>query len=137
VANVDGSGIRVITPYVNGEQVYNPRWSPSGDRIVFDFSIKDGREIAWVRPDGTDLDFLIRGDDDSRSAEFSRDGRFLIFTSDRTGIFNIYSCDLSTRAIAQLSNVTGGAFLPTVNPAGEIIYAGYTSTGYKLFSFTP
>jgi WD40 repeat protein len=133
VAKIDGSDFKIITPYLNGEQVYAPQWSPAGDRIVFDYSIRDGRDIAMIGPDGTDLTYLITGDDDSRSAVFTRDGKKLLFTSDRTGIFNIYSYAFGSGAIEQITNVVGGAFLPTVNPVGDIMYAGYTSGGYKLF----
>jgi sugar lactone lactonase YvrE len=133
VAKIDGSDFRLITPYVNGEQVYSPQWSPDGERIVFDYSVRDGRDIAMVRPDGTELTYLITGEDDSRSAVFTRDGSKLIFSSDRTGIFNLYSYALGQGTIEQVTNVVGGAFLPTVSSTGDIIYAGYTSGGYKLF----
>jgi len=133
VTKIDGSDYKVITPYVNGEQVYNPRWSPAGDGIVFDYSVKDGRDIAEVNPDGSGLRFLVTGADDSRTGAFSRDGSRIVFSSDRTGIFNIYSYDLQSGRTDQVTNVLGGAFMPTVNAAGDIIYAGYTSGGYKLF----
>ena len=133
VSSIDGSDYRALTHYVNGEQVYAPKWSPVGDRIVFDFSIQDGRDIAWIRPDGTDLAFLVQGPGDERSAEFTRDGKSLVFTSDQSGIFNIYSLDPATGTTTQLSNVIGGAFLPTMNPEGDIVYAAYTSGGYKLY----
>jgi hypothetical protein len=132
MASIDGSGYHVITPYANGEQVYGPQWSPSGDRIIFDYSIKDGRDIGSVRPDGTDLKMLISGPDDTRGGVFTRDGSHIIFSSDRTGIFNLYSYDMATGAIAQITNVLGGAFFPTVNAAGDIIYSSYTSGGYKV-----
>jgi Tol biopolymer transport system component len=130
---VDGSDFKQITTYSKGEQVYDPEWSPDGGKIVFDYSMKDGRDIAWVRPDGTDLQYLITGSEDSRSAVFTPDGKRIIFSSDRTGISNLYVCDLETRKVEQLTNVLGGAFLPTVNGAGEIVYSAYTSKGYKLF----
>ncbi len=129
---IDGCNYRVLTPYANGEQVYGPQWSPSGDRIIFDYSIKDGRDIASVRPDGTDLKMLISGPDDSRSGVFTPDGSRIIFSSDRTGIFNLYSLDLATGQTGQITNVLGGAFFPTVNAAGDIIYSSYTSDGYKV-----
>ena len=128
----DGSDYRVITPYANGEQVYGPQWSPSGDRIIFDYSIKDGRDIASVRPDRTELKMLITGPDDSRGGVFTHDGSRIIFSSDHTGIFNLYSYDLATGEIGQMTNVLGGAFFPTVNVAGDIIYSSYTSGGYKI-----
>ncbi|MEK9138802.1 MAG: DPP IV N-terminal domain-containing protein, partial [Bacteroidota bacterium] len=70
-----GSDYKEITMYSRGEQVYDPEWSPTGDMIVFDYSIKDGRDIAWVRPDGSDLQFLLTGSDDSRSAVFTADAK--------------------------------------------------------------
>ena len=133
VAAIDGSGEKVITPYVNGEQVYNPKWSPSGDRIIFDYSIKDGRDIAEVKPDGKDLRFLLSGDDDTRTGVFTRDGGTIVFSSDRSGIFNLYSLTVATGAVRQLTNVLGGAFYPDVNASGDIVYAAYTSGGYKIF----
>ncbi|MCZ6775053.1 MAG: biopolymer transporter Tol [Ignavibacteria bacterium] len=132
-AKIDGSEFRVITPYINGEQAYTPRWDPSGSRIIFDYSIKDGRDIASVRPDGSDLGFLITGPDDSRSGMFSRDGSRIVFSSDRTGVFNLYSYDLQSGRIDQITNVLGGAFMPTLSPEGDIAYAAYTSSGYKIY----
>lgn len=133
VGNIDGSEIRTITPYHSGEQVYSPRWGPAGDWIVFDYSVKDGRDIARVRPDGSDLHCIMNGPEDTRSADFTRDGRSLIFSSDSTGIFNLYRYDLASGKVDRITNVIGGAFLPTVSPDGSVIYAGYTSGGYKLF----
>jgi Tol biopolymer transport system component len=135
VMDIDGSNYRELTPYASGEQVYNPAWSPDGSRIVFDYSIKDGRDIAWVRADGTGREFLLAGGDDTRSARFSPDGKTLWFSSDRSGIFNIYRLDLDTRQIAQMTNVTGGAFYPTVNREGDLLYAAYTSGGFKLYVY--
>ena len=134
ITNIDGSGYRQVTPYANGEQVYNPCWSPNGDRILFDYSVRDGRDIAWVRPDGTDLEFLITGDDDSRAARFTEGASKFVFSSDRTGIFNIYEYDLTTRQVRQLTNVLGGAFYPTTNSSGTLAYAAYTSGGYKIYA---
>ena len=135
MVNRDGSGYREVTSYVNGEQVYNPCWSPDGARIVFDYSIKDGRDIAWIRPDGTDPAFLVTGDDDSRAARFSPDGKALWFSSDRSGIFNVYRYDIATQHQEQMTNVLGGAFYPTVNAAGDMVYAAYTSGGYKVYRY--
>lgn len=135
IANLDGTGYRQVTPYANGEQVYNPCWSPSGDRILFDYSVRDGRDIAWIRPDGTDLEFLVTGDDDSRAARFVGGSAKFVFSSDRTGIFNIYEYDLATRQVSQLTNVLGGAFYPSMNSGGTLAYAAYTSGGYKIYSY--
>jgi len=128
----DGTDLHQITHYEHGEQFYNLKWSPKGDRILFDYSIRDGRDIGWVRPDGTDLQFLIQGADDSRDGSFSPDGSRILFSSDRTGIFNVYSYDLASGKISEMTNVLGGAFYPTSNAAGDVVYSTYTSKGYKV-----
>ncbi|MGA9117799.1 MAG: LpqB family beta-propeller domain-containing protein, partial [Bacteroidota bacterium] len=132
VMNSDGTGYHVITNYADGEQVYGPKWSPRGDRIVFDYSIRDGRDIAWIKPDGSDIQFLVKGPADTRCAAISPDGSKLYYSSDETGIFNIYSRDIAKDTTTQLTNVLGGAFFPTVAHSGDIVYSAYTSSGYKL-----
>jgi Tol biopolymer transport system component len=133
VMKTDTTGFRLLTSYKNGEQVYAPKWSPQGDRIVFSYSIRDGHDLAWIRPDGSEPEFLVTGDDDSRSPVFTPDGSRILFSSDRTGIFNIYSYDLAAKKIERLTNVLGGAFMPTMNADGTLVYANYTSKGYKLY----
>ncbi|MCK5573994.1 MAG: PD40 domain-containing protein, partial [Bacteroidetes bacterium] len=133
---VDGGDITLLTSFDGGEQVYHPQWSPSGDRIIFDYSIKDGRDIATVRPDGSEFTFLVQGTDDSRCAAFTPDGLRALFSSDRTGIFNVYAMDLESGDINQLTNVLGGAFYPAMNAQGDLLYSLYTSGGYKLYSIS-
>lgn len=131
--NTDTTGFRLLTSFKNGEQVYGPKWSPKGDRIVFDYSIRDGRDVAWIHPDGTGMEFLVTGEHDSRNAVFSPDGSRILFADDRTGIFNLYAFDIASRTVEQLTNVLGGAFMPTMNSEGTLVYANYTAEGYKLF----
>ncbi len=128
----DGSGARRLTSYENGEQVYNPHWSPDGKTIVFDYSLRDGRDIAMIAPGGGEVRMLIATPDDERNAVFTPDGSAIIYASDKTGIFNLYRYDLASKETAQLTNVLGGAFMPTVNAAGQLAFASYTSTGYKI-----
>ncbi len=124
---------RRLTAYSNGEQVYGPKWSPNGDRIVFDWSVRDGRDIAWIRPDGSDMEFLVTGDEDSRHATFTADGSKILFASDKSGIFNIYQYDVASKEVKQITNVLGGAFMPTINNQGKMIYSNYGHKGYKLY----
>lgn len=44
---------------------------------------------------------------------------------------------MATGQKTRLTNVLGGAFMPSVADDGTILYAGYTSTGYKIFKITP
>jgi len=65
---------------------------------------------------------------------FSADGGALLFSSDHGGVFNLRRLDLNTGALTTLTNVEGGAFMPSQGgEGGEIYYIGYTSAGYDLF----
>ena len=78
---------------------------------------------------------VISTDFDERNPVIDKDGN-MIYCSDETGIFNIYKYDFKTKEKTQLTNVLGGAFMPTVADNGDIIYSGYTSSGYKIFQIT-
>lgn len=132
VVDIDGKNFRRLTFFESGEQVYNPKFSPDGKLIVFDYSDFRERDIAKVKSDGSGFEFLIKTGSDERNPSFMNDDN-IIYSSDETGIFNLYSLDITSGEKRQLSNVIGGAFMSASNEEGDIVYAGYTSGGYKIF----
>jgi len=132
MVDIEGKHFRRITSFENGEQVYNPKFVKGDSIILFDYSYHNTRDIAAVNVDGTGFRFLIQTDNDERNPFIDGEGN-LIYSADKTGIFNIYSRNLETGVEKQLTNVTGGAFMPSLDGNGNIVYAGYTSTGYKIF----
>ena len=79
-----------VTDYQDGTQANDPAWHPSGEWIYFDYTGDAGRDLYRVRPDGTGLEAVLATDHDERSPAFDEDGNFLYFSSDRSGIFNLY-----------------------------------------------
>ena len=74
------------------------------------------------------------GAHDERDPEWSPDGKSFYFSSDSTGIYNIYRCDLGDRRRGALTQVAGGAFAPAVDPSGKrLAYAGYDKDGFSLY----
>ena len=121
-----------MTNFNNGEQVYNPKFSNDNLHVIFDYSYHHGRDIAKVNTDGTGFEFLIQTDADERNAVYDKDDN-LIYSSDETGIFNLYKRNMTSGVSTRITNVTGGAFMPSVKSNGDIAYSGYTSSGYKIF----
>lgn len=132
IADIDGKNFKQLTFFQDGEQVYNPKFSNDDSFIVFDYSFHHTRDIVRVNSDGSNYKVLLQTDNDERNPVFDKEGN-LIYASDETGIFNIYKLNLDTGEKEQLTNVTGGAFMPDINADGGIVYAGYTSSGYKIF----
>ncbi|NUN69842.1 MAG: PD40 domain-containing protein [Bacteroidetes bacterium] len=137
IAVVDSAGkdFRQLTAFRNGEQTYHPKWSPDGKWIIFAYSVKDGQDIARVSADSGAVEFLLTGDHDDRDPVYTPDGNGFIYSSDQSGIFNLYRYSFFDGSSSLLSNVIGGAFTPTIHSDGSIIYSAYTSSGYKLMLF--
>ncbi len=77
---------------------------------------------------------IVHSTADERDPVWLPDGSGFVFSSDRTGIFNLYTHDMATGEQKQLTNVVGGAFLPTISPdAKDVIYAGYHAANYNLY----
>jgi Tol biopolymer transport system component len=130
-ADAEGKNVRQITHFQNGEQVYTPALSPDGKRITFGYSIGQNQSVGLIDTSGKNLNFLT-ATNDSRNPSFSADGKTIVYASDRSHIFNIYSYSLADSSTKQLTNVLGGAFYPAIDSVGNIVYSTYTSTGFKI-----
>jgi len=132
IIDSDGKNFRLLTHFKNGEQVFTPKWSPDGASVIFGCALREAQDVARVTvADGT-FEMLLTGSEDQRNPSYSPDGKKIYFVSDKTGIFNIYTYDLQTKAVEQVSNVLGGAFMPAVNQSGDLAFASYTSGGFKM-----
>jgi hypothetical protein len=131
ICDADGKNIRQVTKFTKGEQVYTPEWSPDGKMIAFGYSAGDKQSVAAINEDGSDFKILVEGVD-ARNPVFTRDGQSIVYSAAEGGIFNIFRLNLATRTTQQLTNALGGAFLPSVNAEGDLTFASYTSTGYKI-----
>jgi hypothetical protein len=120
----------------------DPVFTPDGKHIVYSSQSAETSklyEISLVDP--RQRRQLTFGPGDDEGSSFSRDGKRLVFASDRdSAIFDIYTLDLETRSLARLTNVIGAATNPVVVPTrdGErVIYQAYTKGHYWLFETDP
>jgi hypothetical protein len=111
-----------------------PRWSPDGSLIAAAQWREGGRYgIVLVSPDGEVVRRLTDGRAIDTDPTWSPDGRYVLFSSDRTGIANLYAYDLEGDALFQVTNVLTGAFQPDVSPDGEwIAFSYYSARGYHV-----
>ncbi|MCX8056500.1 MAG: biopolymer transporter Tol [Ignavibacteria bacterium] len=130
--DIEGKNHRQLTFFRNGEQIFNPKFSPDGQKIIFDFSLNESRDIAICDLDGN-IDFILNEKNIDERNPIFLSSEEIIYSSDKKGIFNLFVYNLKTKTERQITNVLGGAFYPNVNFKGELVYSGYTSTGYKIF----
>jgi Tol biopolymer transport system component len=133
VMDADGKNVRVIFEREKGTQFYNPEYSPRGDEILFGIFETGTRHIAVIDTAGENFMYLVKSQNDERDARWLPDGSGIVFSSDRTGIFNVYTMQLGARHYEQLTNVVGGAFAADVaSTGGALVYAGYSGEGYHV-----
>lgn len=134
VMDADADGVRTLVPSAPGVWWAAPRWSPAGDRIaaarqrtggLYDVVVMDtaGRVVRQLTEDRA-LDM---------TPAWSPDGRYVLFSSDRTGIPNLFAYDLAEGRLLQVTNVLTGAYQPDVSPDGRwIAFAWYRADGYHV-----
>ena len=133
VADVEATA-RVLHRSPRYGQVFTPRFSPDGRWIAMSrWRYPGHRDIVLVDPRTGDVRPVTEDRAMDMGPTWGPDGT-LYFSSDRTGIANLYAYDVERGTLQQVTNVVGGAYSPSVSPNGEeIVYLGYSSYGFDLF----
>ena len=144
IALVSADG-RHVTPITNGsldEQWTEPRWSPDGRHIAAVRWTRGGTAaIVVIDTAGTIEETLIAERDVNATPSWSRDGRWVYFSSDRTGVPNLYRAPFRPAfadsavvpGIAMLSDAQTGLFEPDVSPDSRTLAAVvFRSDGYHV-----
>jgi len=148
VPAITKESIAYLTDFRDGTQLYQPSWSPNGDMIALS-AWRQGYQDIYIlnlNPDnlstnnlnpsniGTPtLQPIFQDKSIDLSPCWSPDGKHLFFSSDRTGIYNIFAFSLPDKKLYQVTNVLGGAFQPSLSPDGkQLAFIEYHATGYEL-----
>ncbi|MCC7262875.1 MAG: PD40 domain-containing protein, partial [Candidatus Latescibacteria bacterium] len=91
--------------------------------------------LAFPNADTSGFRVLLGSQADERDPCWLPDGSGFVFSSDRSGVFNLYRYNLEDGRVDQLTNVVGGAFTPAVASDGKVVYAGYHASNYSLYRF--
>jgi len=143
VPAITKESITYLTDFRDGTQLYQPSWSPDGDMIALSAWHQGYQDIYILNlnPDNLNpsnigtptLQPIYQDKSIDLSPCWSPDGKYLFFSSDRTGIYNIFAFSLSNKKIYQITNVLGGAFQPAISPDGtQLAFISYHATGYEL-----
>jgi len=79
---------------------------------------------AWQPPSNEKTRFFIPfiSQDNNRQPTWSPDGRYIMFTSDRDGDWELYMLDLETQAITRITNSRGPDFDPYWCRGGKVAF---------------
>jgi sugar lactone lactonase YvrE len=139
--DLDGEPLPVAAPSrlrpltePSAEQFAEPRWSPDGDRIAVSVWEPGGEKgVRILDRSGNLLARVGTAGALDGAPSWSPDGQRLYFSSDATGIYNLFRWDARTSGVERVTNVVGGAFAPAVSPDGRTLaYADYTARGFDI-----
>ncbi len=148
-----------ITQAPSFTQFSNPRFSPDGQKLVVSAWMNGNRDIYIFDLQGKILQQVTHDAAIDNQPRFSADGKWIYFTSDRSGISNIYKIFIdSDKGVTQpeeaphriaarrkrttkpeptqLSNVLTGVFYPQpIAGTNKVIVQNYFGRGYDIMEF--
>ena len=134
---LDGS-IRTLAAPEAGTYWAYPAVSPDGRRIAASRWTERRHDVVVLDADGRVAHEVTRDRALDLAPKWSADGRYLVWSSDRSGILNILAAEVDPLTGApgppvMLTNVRTGAAFPSVDPAGEWLYfSGYHVDGWEV-----
>jgi len=105
----------------------SPSWAPSGDRLVF-VSTANGLAGLFILTLGAGVPSPLVADSSTAvEPSWSPDGTLVAFASTRAGggATNLYTVDVATHAIAQVTHGAGTDGQPTWLPDGRLVYTAW------------
>lgn len=131
--NLDGTEKKHLTKFDDGTWMQRLDWSPDGKQIAVGVFRNYQQDIYLINADGSGDPTPIMYDRwEDMDPHWAKDGN-IWFSSDRTGIFNVYKYDLAAKKVYQITNVIGGAEAPSITPDGNLLYNNYTAHGWKTY----
>lgn len=119
----DGTGLQPLTQGTIDVQWAEPRWSPDGSLVAAVRWQRGGTsEIVVLDTTGRILQRISPAHAIQATPSWAPDGKHLYFTSDRTGVTNVYSAPVGpgrTDSVEVLTAATTGMFYPEVSPDGR------------------
>ena len=107
--------------------------SPDGNEIVVGPAPRQQEDLILLAPDIGSVIHLTNDAFRDRNAYFMPDGRRILFNSDRSGTYDLWSIDRDGSGLRQLTTTTGRYF-PVPSPDGSRIVAGDINT-FQLFVY--
>jgi TolB protein len=119
---IDGS-----MPYQNltnpQDDSRQPNWSPTGDKILYQ-KFSDGQWDIWImNSDGTDHQKVTNGSGDKTDASFSPDGKWIVYSSDQSGLefANLFITSVQNGNAIRITRYEGYDGAPSWSPDGKKI----------------
>ena len=123
-----------LTNFAHGETIFTPKLNASKDKLLFAYANHVQRGIYQLDISTRQVTKLLEEEGiDFRDPFASLDGKYLYFSANYDGIFNIYRTPIGNyNDVEKVTSVLGGAFMPFVDQQNNLLYSEYVASGYKV-----
>ena len=137
IVDLSSGRVAPLLPKAPGRHWAFPRWSPDGTRIaVVRWEAPAMMDIVVLDQDGVVVAELTRDRAVDTTPFWTPDGSAIVWSSDRTGIPNLFAATLAgdqVGEVRQVTNMLGGASHPSVDPSGRWTYfSSYHADGWHV-----
>jgi len=130
--NRDGSDLIQLTNLGGATSAGPPRWSPDGQLIAFNSALGEHNAIFVMKAEGGLVRPLTPDASDNVNASWSRDGKWIYFTSNRSGQWQIWKMLSEGGEPVQVTK--HGGFRAFESAEGKVIYYAKTSSDPDIWS---
>ncbi|MDI6703486.1 MAG: hypothetical protein QME40_02275 [bacterium] len=113
-------------------QYSNPSFSSDGKKIVYTCWEKGYQDIFVMDVESKDIIPITHDKAQDITPSWLPDSSGIIFSSDRTGVYNLYIYSLKGRKLYRITNVISGAFSPCVSKEGKVTFVSYSADGFDI-----
>lgn len=118
-----------MSDFSNHEILNNLTLDIESNRLLFEMTTSHNKMIYFLGlNDGTQGKYIESESWDARNPDILKNE--IIYSDDRTGIFNLYYIGLNQQGY--ITNTNGGAFMPDYHKNGKLVYTHYQNGKFKL-----
>ena len=119
-----------VTEFKDRGVMFGVNWKDSTN-IVFSYFQSESRDLGIYnfKTNRAEAILDLNSSHDERDVIYYNDK--IIYSSDKDGIFNIYSYDTKTKTHSKITDVLTGAFMPSVNDS-LLAYSMFGKDGYEI-----
>ncbi len=126
------NSVEKLTDFRDHRVMYTLHYDARDNRLLYDYSNNHFRNIGYLSlSDSTLGDVFSAPGWDERNICVDQTGK-IIYSQDRSGIFNLYRIDPLHSEQGYITNVLGGAFSPSISSSGQLLYMHYTDQSYQI-----
>jgi len=130
--HLESDSIEQITFFDNRPIISSLSYNSTKHQLVFAVTENHYRNIQFYDFASDSIGTLLKNSLwDERDIQVTQMGE-LLYSDDRTGIYNLYLKNEADSTEGFITNVLGGAFMPNMNHNGQILYSLYDDGAYKI-----